>query len=495
MKLKHITAIALCAMAIISCDEDTSSIGISLTDEKDKLDVSTKEFNVLTRSIAVDSVFSRERQCYFGYVKDPETKTYVKSEFTTQFNMMEDIEEDLPKKDQIVHFDNGELAADSCVIYVQFDLSSCYGDTLTAMKMKVSELKKPASDVNIHYSNFDPRTAELIREDGLCEQLMFSLTDLTMRDTTYTYRWARINLNEPYTDKSGKTHNNYGTYVLRSYYDHPEYFKNTYSYVNNVCPGFFFEIVDGIGVMARVKQIDMYIYYTANYSGTESGSYLRTTATEEVVQTIKVTNDKDAIRQLAEDNSCTYMKTPAALFTEVTFPVDEIGISHTTDSLLSASVSFQRMNNKNDSPELAFSVPDKVLLIEKDSLDSFFKGNNLYNNLYAFEVSLSNNEYYFSNISNLITRMHNAKTEGVKKDPDWTAKHPNWNKALLVPIDEVTVNTTSSTYYYYSYSTSTTTTATPIALRNQMGLTSTRLVKGTTEKPIKMQIIYAKFKD
>ena len=95
MKFKFMTPIALCAMAIMSCDEDTTNIGGSLTNDNDKLIVSTMNFNVLTGSVVVDSVYSRERQCYFGKVKDPETNTYVKSLFTAQFYMMEDIQGDL----------------------------------------------------------------------------------------------------------------------------------------------------------------------------------------------------------------------------------------------------------------------------------------------------------------------------------------------------------------------------------------------------------------
>jgi PBP1b-binding outer membrane lipoprotein LpoB len=75
MKFKSITAIALCAMAFISCDEDTANIGTSLTNENDRLTVTTQSFNVLTQSVAVDSVFTRERRGYFGQVKDPETNT------------------------------------------------------------------------------------------------------------------------------------------------------------------------------------------------------------------------------------------------------------------------------------------------------------------------------------------------------------------------------------------------------------------------------------
>ena len=183
------------------------------------------------------------------------------------------------------------------------------------------------------------------------------------------------------------------------------------------------------------------------------------------------------------------MKTPAGIFTEVTLPVDEICTSHPSDSLLTAKVVFQRQNNLTESPELAFAVPDKLMLIEKDSVNAFFMGNNLSNNLYAFQVSLTNNAYSFTNISNLITRMHQAKEKGVSTDPNWISKHPNWNKALLVPIEVVSISTTTSTIY------GTQTSSTPIATENQLGLTSTRLVRGTTDQPIKLEVIYAKFKN
>ena len=202
-----------------------------------------------------------------------------------------------------------------------------------------------------------------------------------------------------------------------------------------------------------------------------------------------MTNDKDAINRLVTDNSCTYLKTPAGIFTEVTLPVDEISTSHPTDSLLSAKVLFQRQNNQSQAPTLSFSVPDKLMLIEKDSLDSFFKSRGLFNNIYAYQVTLDKNAYTFNNISNLITRMHKAKENGMKNDPNWVAKHPNWNKALLVPVEITSIKYTSSTYY------GTSTSETPISTENKLGLTSTRLVRGTADKPIQIQVIYGKFKD
>ena len=510
MKFKFVTAIALCAMAFISCDEDTANIGNSLTSENDKLITTTHDFDVLTQSVAVDSVFSRERQGYFGLVKDPETNAFVKSEFTTQFNMMESVDDWLPTLEELAKDKDGYVVADSCLIRIILDVRSSYGDSLASMKLRVSELDRPINSDLMHYTNFDPKAMGYIRQGGLRYEKMFSLRDLTLsdsvryltdanlhRNTSTTndngyYDEINVSLNDPYTDKDGITYNNYGTYILQKYYEHPEYFKNSYNFIHHVCPGLHFETVDGTGVMARIMEMDMFVFYSARYlddteDGDDYNTFLLMTSTEEVVQTTKVTNDKAAINRLVEDNSCTYLKTPAGIFTEVTFPVDEISTSHPTDSLLSAKIFFQRQNNQYDASALSFSVPDKLMLIEKDSLDTFFKNRMTANNLFAYQVSLDKNAYTFSNISNLITRMHQAKEKGLKNDPNWTAHHPNWNKAMLVPVEIVTIKSSSSTIYgTQSYET-------PIATENKLGLTSTRLVKGTADQPIKIQVIYAKF--
>ena len=363
------------------------------------------------------------------------------------------------------------------------------------MKLKVSELVRPIEGPNIHYTNFDPQEKGYIRKDGLVVNKMFTLRDLTESDSIRNliktnlsttadngnYDILQIGLNGPYTDKSGNEYSNYGTFILRNLYEHPEYFKNSYTFLHRICPGFQFETCDGLGLMARVQEIDMMVFYRAYYEGDTVTTSLRMTSTEEVLQTNQVINDRKALKTLVDDNTCTYLKTPSGIYTEATLPVDEICSTHVSDSLLSAKVIFNRLNNQKDSKELAFSTPSKLLLIEKDSLKNFLEGNNLANNTYAYKTTLTSNAYSFNNISNLITRMYNQKVDGLKADPNWVARHPNWNKVLLVPIDEETITQSS--------------TSSAVSLKNLMGLSSTRLVKGTAENPITIEVIYAKFQD
>jgi len=435
MKLKYCLAIAGFAMAICSCDEGTDNIGMSLTSSNDNINVSTHEFNVLTESFVPDSVYTYNNELYLGRITDPETDITVASSFMMQFNMVENTM--MPEKKEITDAHNGTIVADSCVIYLTFDASKTFGDSTTAMKLRLSELDHPVAD-GVHYTNFDPVKEGYIREGGLSVSRMYTYHDLTVKDSLRalsTYQpTITIRLNKPYTDKNGVTYNNYGTYIIQNYYDHPQYFKNSYTFTHQLCPGFNVETTDGQGLMAHFTSAQMIIYYTyqsdelaeeLEIEDNKFSSFLSVSSTDEVLQTITVKNDKAALKKLAEtDQQFTYMKTPAGIFN--------------------------------------------------------------YNNKYAFYTSLSKNAYSFSNssdINNLITKMYNDRNTGLKSDPNWVEKHPNWNKAILLPVGEIKSATSSST------------SSTPIALIHEMGVTSTRLKRSTSSDPIKMRVIYAHFND
>ena len=484
MKSRLFTAIAFTAMALISCNEDTGVIGSSLTDEADKLALSTGIYQATTRSILADSVYARNYDCYFGKVKDPETGTYITSEFMAQFNMLENYV--MPDKDAILsRADDGDIKADSCEIWLYFDKDMCYGDTLTPIKMRMLELDRPMNDTMTYYSNYDPVKEGYVREGGLKHDIAFTLSNLTYSDSVRNLSGysdiARIALNDPYTAKNGKVYDSYGTYILRSYYESPEYFKNSYTFVNHMCPGFFFQFNDGLGVMAKLSTIEMRVFYHFKTDTTYYGA-MRMSSTPEVLQTTKVTNDKEGLKRLVADESCTYLKTPAGIFTEMTLPVEDImSPAHNTDSLLSVSLSLKRVNSAIPQNKYLLDEPSSVLMLMKDSLYTFFEKEKTYDYTSAFVTTLSTNSYTFSNIGNLISLMYRNRIVGELNDPEWTTKHPNWNKVVLVPIasNSLTVTTSASII---------------LSLCNEMGLSSTQL-EGGPNSPIEVKVIYAKFND
>ena len=498
MKAKLLAGLSLLMMLVTACDETTDVIGSSLTDNTAILKIATDSFKVSSRSIVADSVLSRSATGYLGRIKDPETGTYITGDFMVQFTTLNN--NVFTNKDSIESKIDGEVVADSCVVELFYN--SFYGDSLATMKLSLNEMAKPMEENVLYYSNFDPAANGYLRENGLKVDMAYTLADQTLKDSVrksadYLPR-IRIALNKPYTDKDGKTYNNYGTYVMRKYFENKEHFKNAYRFVHNVCPGFYVQMKDGIGSMAYVSISWLNIFYKI-----KSGDKIitRSTAfsgTEEVLQTTKVTNDKQSIARLVADNNCTYVKSPAGIFTELTIPVDEIVKNHDNDTLNTAKIMLTRIQNEHHTP-YDLSLPPYLLMVPKDSLYTFFERNSLPNNITSYvrerdHTVISVNSYYtgstatkktyrdsytFDNISNLIRSMANAKKKGGSGFAD---SHPNWNKVVLVPVS-ISTSTTSSNTQRIS------------RVVNDMSITSLKLVGGSenTNGDITISVIYSKF--
>ena len=476
--------IAMLAIAISSCDEDTNTMGYSLTSDADRFSLVPDTFIVSTNSIKADSVLARSSYSYLGRIKDPETGAYISSDFTTQFNILEnEISTLFAGKENVTSVDaDGVPVATSC--YLNVIVNSYMGDSLTAMKLLAEELDKPIENNKLYYSNFNPETLGYIRKDGMKLAKTYTMVDLTLSDSMRTvrlqknyYPYISIPLNKEYKAKDGVTYNNYGTYLMRTYYQHPEYFKNSISFAKNVCPGFYFKITDGQGVMSEVLNVQLIVNYKYKTNGTEYTVSKTFLSTEEVMQTTHISNDKGKIDSLINKvNDCTYLKTPAGIFTEVTLPVDEIKKEHANDSVISAKISFQRLVDKNIKTDDLLSDVTELLMIERDSLYTFFEKNNVTNNRTSFlaDYNATLNTYSYNNISSLINHMYAIRNNGSK----------NWNKVVLIPVKISSVRTSS-----YS-------SATVTGINNEMGITSTRLVGGSQNShwPVRISIIYNKNK-
>ncbi len=479
MRIKIFALIALVSFMFVSCDDTTDTIGMSLTDNLDILRVTTDTFLVTSKSIVADSVLARNTTGYLGKVRDPETGAYITGDFMTQFYTFEDYE--FPTKDSIVSLIDGEVVADSCEIRLYYD--TYYGDSLSTMNLTAYELAEPVEEGELYYSNFDPIGRGFVKDDAYKVDKTYTLADLTVSledrsdPDVYTPN-IKIPLSEPYTDKDGVTYNNYGTYIMRKYYEDPSRFKNSYNFIHEVCPGFYFKINDGLGAMAYVfvSQLSVYFRYNADsiFLGTS-----RFAGTEEVLQTTNITNDNATIDDLASDNTCSYLKTPAGIFTELTLPVDEIISGHENDTINSANVILQRINN-NVHTEYSLDVPQTLMMIPKDSLYSFFENqdNVDYKRSFLAYYSSAYNYYNFNNVSGMITNMNYNKQQGLLNNPSWVEENPSWNKVVIIPV---TLTLDSSGYI--------------VKVVHDMSLSSTRLVGGDENpyEPIKMSVIYSKY--
>ena len=74
MKFFKYTALIMAAFSMVACDDTTDMIGSSITNNVDKLTVTDATYNVITNSLAAESVLSKTNNGIIGKVKDPETK-------------------------------------------------------------------------------------------------------------------------------------------------------------------------------------------------------------------------------------------------------------------------------------------------------------------------------------------------------------------------------------------------------------------------------------
>ena len=491
MKKLIMAGIAMMTIAISSCDETTSYMGNSLTSAIDKFSISTDTFNVYTHSMMADSVLARSSYSYLGRIKDPETGSYLTGNYMSQFNILENASNGIfcPKDQVVNHDDEGLVIADSC--YIRIFVQAYMGDSLTAMKMNITELAKPVQEDRQYYTNFDPDKEGYLRKDGgIRKSVMFSLSNLTLSDSVRAINQSKdyfenitFPLNETYTDKDGNSYNNYGTYLLRKYYDHPEYFKNSLSFRNNVCPGFYFQIVDGLGLMAEIERTQLVVYYRYKNGSDTYTSMATFNGTDEVLQTTNFTSYRESLNRLVADESCTYLKSPDGIFTEVELPIDDIKITtkadgsiidHRNDTITQAKIVFHRMNDMSDLSDDILEEPEYLLMVMRDSLYTFFENRDLPNNVtsYLATYSLSKNSYTFNNISGLIGQMYANK-----------GKTENWNKVVLVPV-QVTTSASSS---------SSTTTTTVASVSNAMRTMSVKLVGGRQNQhaPVQISVVYS----
>jgi hypothetical protein len=352
------------------------------------------------------------------------------------------------------------------------------------MKMTISELDRPIDDTKKYYTNFDPEAEGYIRTDGLKYNVMYSVTDMMDSDSVRNAEKGsysiNIKLDKPYKAKNGKEYDNYGTYLLQTYYEHPEYFKNPSEFTKNVCPGFYFKTTDGLGMMAEIETSRLSVFYRIMNEDKEYNVYSLFYSTQEVLQTSHIVNDVDRIKELAEEKEWTYLKTPAGIYTEVELPVDDIKLNHENDTITSAKIVFHKLNDKMELSEKLLKDPTTLLMVEKDSLKNFFEDREVANNITSFLATLSTtyNSYTFNNISSLINYLYMKKTEG---GANFTKEHPNWNKVVLVPV-QTTAGSTATT--------------TVSAVNNEMSITSSRLVGGEENilEPIRISVIYNKSK-
>ena len=470
MKIKtpFIALLGLCGAA---CDDTTNDIGIYTED--DNISASTAVYEAVTRSLAADSVLSNSNSSFLGRMTDPETGLQVKAEFLAQFSTLENWE--FPDYDLMVKNEEGKVEADSIEIRLYYE--KYYGNGNNPMKIDVYELDSTnvIREDSTYYSNADLTQYINHRTNAPLVSKIFTATDFTLpEDELEDNPNPNIRIILPKA---------YGTFILQKYYENKDFFRNSYNFIHHVCPGFYFKLTDGNGTMVkmRVGAMNLYFRYKDEARDTVYAGMGRFAATPEVLQNTYVENDGLAT-WLDGHDECTYVKTPAGVFTEMTLPIDEIYQGHDNDSISQAQFTLYRYNAQAEDQETAFDIPQTLLLVRKKDMYSFFEESKVPDNKTSFVASFNRNynTYTFSNISNLVAYCRKEKNEEAAKaglTPEvWAQSHGDWNKVVLIPVETNLDNSNNI-----------------VSVTHDMGIGSARLVGGANDR-IRLQVIYSTFR-
>ncbi|MBR4757800.1 MAG: DUF4270 domain-containing protein [Bacteroidaceae bacterium] len=464
----------LALFSLTACDDNTSDIGIF--PESDGITNSSETYELTTRSIEMGPVLASSTVNYLGSITDPETGTNITADFAAQFYVLENYS--FPLQEDMVGDEDGEeklgiVQCDSCEVRLFF--SDYYGDGNNPMKLEVYELSSEniLSEDEVYYTDID-----------LSQYLPADAKPIASR----VFTPIDYNMDEDTRSGDGYSNNvrvvlpaSFGQRIMEAYYSHPEYFTNSYYFIRNVFPGFYFKTTGGKGTMLSVFVGTINLFYRyADGDGEIYDAVTRFAATPEVLQSTHITNAN--MESLLADNSCTYLKTPAGICTEMTLPIDELfADEHASDSISLASITLTRYNKEQD--EYQLGTPSELLMVRKGDISDFFTEHRVANSRTSYTTSFSStyNSYTFSNICRLLSYCKHEKVameekfaQGEISQAELNTYLEDWNKVVLIPVVTTTNNSGAQ-----------------VSVTHDLSLNSVRLVGGDTK--IKMQVVYSKF--
>ena len=483
MKLKFLAAIGLAA-TLYSCDDTTTGVGEFVADA-DEITASAQTFEATTKTLKYtdlnpNGVFSRTSSAYLGKFTDPDFGTYT-TDFITQINCTEDFE--FPERLKDIESTTLELS------YASF-----FGDSLAPMKVRVDVLKEAIDDtgenLGLYYTSYEPEKFYNKNGNPLAEQ-EYAVRDNSWSDAEIDsiksangyYPPLVINLDKKNTWNIGEEQHTgtFSQYLKAKYDENKNNFKDAYSFIHNVLPGFYIHNTSGEGSILYIGDIWLRMkvsYYITGSEGQDSLVYtsIPFAATNEVFMSTRLNNSENALNKLAEEKEHTYLKTPTGLCTEVELPLQEMYEALGNDTLNSVSMSFTKYKNVSENSEnnpYKMGTPQYLLLIRKNEVNDFFEQRKNYDSKTTFLGSYSSttNSYSFSQVNRLISQIFSNMRTKEEPAEGWD----KYNTMVLIPVKTETDSQGNT-----------------IGLSHDLEVNSAKLIGGEEGEKIKMEVIYTK---
>ena len=358
------------------------------------------------------------------------------------------------------------------------------------MRLQVDTLNKviPEKELSTFYTSVDPKNYYNEKGKPIAVKAYSAVGTSTSKDETKTSDGNK----QRTIIQTIKLPNSLGDHIFNKYKENKEYFKTPESFIKNVLKGVYIRCTHGDGTILYIDGLSLNLNFEAlieSSSGKRDSLVYKSYffgATKEVIQANHFSNN-NRLEDLVKDQNHTYIKSPAGIFTEATFPITEIYNEHKRDTLNGVNVSFTRYNEKESKYKMG--IPQHVLMVRKKDMFSFFEENKITDNKTSFlsPYNSSNNTYAFTNIAPLITYCIEERKKGIiasggnpEKEEDgkkWEAENPDWNKVVIIPVKAGTNSNNEI-----------------VEISNSLSMENATLKGGTNpDNKLKIQIFYTTF--
>lgn len=467
MKAKYLWVALL--LVFWGCEDNTGGLGMGMLPGSDGIVVDTVSFAVQSKSALSEEVFAKTNIGYVGRFTDTENGFgYYEGSFLTEFNCVDDFSfpkaynTTTNKNTYNMISDNPEISFESAEIVLGYytnrsdGKSSFFGDSINPIQLGVYQLQKNLK--KNHYTNID--TDEYT--DNNKELLgKVTCTAVNLADTNRHSQNYLTEIKIPIPANIGKS-------LIQTYKDHPGWFKDSDTFINEVFKGIYVKNEAGDGTVLYIQYASLEVSYKAfgldslnnkvpyaddSTNGTPGTDSIVThtkvfASTMEVIQANRIDISDEVKNKVngSDEQGHTYLKTPAGIYTKAILPINNFvrDLDLENDTINAVELVFRGYHHDTDG-KYSMSPPSTVLLIKENEVKDFFEKNQIPNNTTSYVASYSKNQYSFSNITRLVTsyikEMKEAETEqGAAWDEEAWLKD---NQIAIIPVTLGTQQTSS----------------------------------------------------
>ncbi|WP_294479941.1 DUF4270 domain-containing protein [uncultured Bacteroides sp.] len=443
MKSKY-TLIALLAITLFGCDDNTGGLGLGMFPGSDQnINGKLTTFDVTSESVHAGKIYAMSNIGYVGKFTDNLFGTY-QAGFLAELNCPDGVtfpkvyteyDEDgnlasvTGKKavrgegtmigeesDDIILIKDGDKVIGNihtAELYLWY--SSYFGDSLTASRLSVYELNQRIKVKDAYYTDIDAESYK----GRLLGTKAYTAVDLSVKDSIRKLSGYVPSVHVAIDDATAVE---IGGKIIKEARTEGGLNMNKF---REAFKGIYVKNDFGDGTVLYVFQSQMNVVYkcyaTDSITGLkkhknvlENGVAKDSTyyddrsfySTREVIQANRLENDKEAIQDCIDNHELTYLKSPAGIFTQITLPVSEIAEKLQGDTLNAVRLAIPIYNQTNDK-KFGMSIPRSVLLIRKKYKDSFFVKNELSDGITSTFKDYSSlttppTQYVFDNITQMV---------------------------------------------------------------------------------------------